>query len=279
MCADEMNLKTEIKQKIKTKYILRRVGFLVISFLLIILLLVTIILNRPPETINAPIQRTPENTESIVVLKPITTPVVQKKKTILIYHTHNDEAYYKGSKKYVESDIGRSFDENYNIISVGQALKMNLESNNFKVIHDKSDNVSEGFNSAYDTSFKNIEKYVGNVDIFIDLHRDAYSQTEKNYIKSNSKEYAHIRMVVANGTNYKIKPNYNENLKFAKELDEKLNSILPGISKGIFLKDARLNQHVSDFCLLIEIGNEKNDIEQAINSTEIIATALNDIFY
>ena len=274
-----MNLKTDIKRKIKTKYILRRVGFVVISFLLIILLLVIILSNRPPEAISAPIKGTPENTESIVVLKPITTPVVQKKKTILIYHTHNDEAYYKGSKKYVESDIGRSFDENYNIISVGQALKNNLESNNFKVIHDKCDNVSDGFNAAYDTSYKNIEKYVGNVDIFIDLHRDAYSQTEKNYIKRSSKEYAFIRMVVANGTNYNIKPHYSENLKLAKALDKELNNIIPGISKGIFLKDARLNQHVSDFCLLIEIGNEKNDIEQAINSTEIIAKALKEISY
>ncbi len=274
-----MNSKTEMK------FILRRVGFAVIAVLLVIILMIIVFSNKKDKSNNSSfVQKTPENTESIGVFNPITTPIpTQKlkpeKRSILIYHTHNDEAYYKGSKKYVESDTGRSFDENYNIISVGNALKNNLESRNFNVIHDKSDSVSAGFYSAYDTSYQNIKNYIGKVDIFIDLHRDAYYNTKQNYLKKNSKEYAYIRMVVANGTNYDNKPNYTENLKFAEALDERLNNILPGISKGIFIKEARLNQHISNFCLLIEIGNEKNDIEQARNSTEIIAQALNDIFY
>lgn len=262
-------------QKIKNKYILRRVVFLFIVFALIISIFLIIFSNRTPESVS-----TSEFIESSpTIFITTTTPKEIVKKKIIIYHTHNDEAYYKGNYIYEETSVGRSFDENYNIIAIGQALKKNLyKYNKFDVIHDKSNNVKNGFNYAYDTSLKNIEKYIGNVDIFIDVHRDAYANTNSNYLFGTlNKEYAYIRFVVANGNHYDTNPNFNENYSLAKKLDEQLNLILPGISKGIITKDARLNQHISDACLLIEIGNEKNSLEQAINSTEVFAEALNKI--
>ncbi len=263
----------EDKRKI---YILRRVIFVCIALILLFTIISAISIKNSMPTV---VIEDPENTENTLFFTDFLTPEPTKKPiTVLIYHTHNDESYYKGTKKYIETDIGRSFDEKYNVIAVGEALKKKLERYGFYVEHDKSDNVSDGFNYAYDTSLKNIKNRGKNYDIYIDLHRDAYAQTDKNYITDAlGKEYAFIRLVVANGKNYKEKPNYSLNYKFAEKLNNKMNLILSGITKEIFIKDARLNQHLSGKCLLIEIGNEKNDLSQVINSTDIIAKALDEI--
>ena len=57
-----------------------------------------------------------------------------------------------------------------------------------------------------------------------------------------------------------------------------MNELCPGIAKGIIFKDkTRFNQHVSGSCLLIEMGNEQNTLEQVKASAEIVAAAMNDI--
>lgn len=257
-------------------YILRRVVFVSVTLIVLFTLISAIFINSSIPTV---VYQEPENTPNNELFTEFLTPEPTNEPiSILIYHTHNDESYYKGNKNYIETDIGRSFDEKYNVIAVGEALKNKLERYGFIVEHDKSDNVSDGFDYAYDTSLKNIKKRGKNYDIYIDLHRDAYAQTSKNYIKNAlNQEYAFVRFVVANGKKYKENPNYKTNYKFAEELNNKMNLILPGIAKDIFVKDARLNQHLSGKCLLIEIGNEKNDLGQVINSTDIIAKALSEI--
>ena len=262
----------QIRKKKRYIFILRRVVFFSLLILVVFSLISAILNIRIPKTVNVPLEL-PEKSNNPLF---IPTPTPTKKTTVLIYHTHNDEAYYKGNKNYFESDKGRTFNEKYNVIAVGEALKKELERYNFNVIHDKSDNVSDGFNYAYDTSLKNIKKYIEKADIFIDLHRDAYATgTNKNYISGSlGKEYAFIKFVVANGKKYNERPNYTQNKYLAEKIDIELNKLLPEISKGIMEKDARLNQHISESCLLIEIGNEKNDIEQVINSTEILASAI-----
>ncbi|MBR2861032.1 MAG: stage II sporulation protein P [Clostridia bacterium] len=256
-------------------YILRRVVFLLAAIIVLISILL-LIFNRK----DAPASKEPDNSPGVFDLISTPTPTDSKKEklTVLIYHTHNDESYYKGYYKYEETETGRSFDENYNVISVGKTLKNELESKGFNVIHDTSDNVSDGFNYAYDTSYKSIKKYK-NVDIYIDLHRDAYSQEDgKNYVRNGiGTEYAFIRLVVGNGRNYKDPPNYKENGKLAEEITEKLNEIQPNVCREVFYKNARLNQHVSKKCLLVEIGNEKNDINQVKNSARLLASAIEEI--
>lgn len=265
--------KLRLKDKRKV-YILRRVIFLFIVFALILSLILCIFGRK-----SDPVMSMEDEILNSFTPKLLLTPEPTKEPvSILIYHTHNDEAYYKGNKNYKETDLGRTLNEKYNVIAVGEALKQNLENYGFNVYHDKSDNVSVGFDYAYDTSLKNIKKLGKKYDIYIDLHRDAYAgQTGKNYVKKLNKEYALVRLVVANGTKYNEKPNYKENYLFAEKITNEMNLIFPDLAKDIFIKNARLNQHLSDKCILIEIGNEKNDLQQAKNSTEIIAQAISKI--
>lgn len=202
---------------------------------------------------------------------------LQKAKSILIYHTHTDEAFLKGEQDYVETSTGRTKNQDYSIVKVGDTFKNSLINAGFTVVHDKTDNVKNGFYNAYDTSYQTIKQYIGKTDIYVDMHRDAYNGKEPNFITQNDKEYAYIAFVVANGENYKEKPNWQENYKLAKILSDKIDEICPGISKGIIFKDKRFNQHVSNSCLLVEMGNERNTIEQVDLSAQILAKAFSEV--
>ncbi len=202
---------------------------------------------------------------------------VQERKKILIYHTHTDEAYLKTNEDYVETSAGRTLDQSYSVVSVGTAFKENLEECGFGVIHDKTDNVSAGFNKAYQTSYETIEKYIGSVDIYVDMHRDAYAGKEPNFLTSDGVGYAYICFVVANGENYSDKPHWQENYKLAQELTNKLNELCPGIAKKVIFRNARYNQHISDSCLLIEMGNEKNTLAEVKASASVLAKAFDAV--
>ncbi len=205
-------------------------------------------------------------------------PLKEKRPRILIYHTHTDEAYLKGDQDYVETSTGRTKNQDYSVVAVGNTLKKSLENYDFTVIHDKTDNVSKGFNQAYQTSYETIEPYIGSVDVFIDLHRDAYMGQKTNTVEKDNVKYAHICFVVAKGENYTYKPKWQENYKLAQKLTDKLNEICPGICKDIIFKNTRFNQHVSDSCILIEMGNEENTLDEVKASAEVVAQAFNILF-
>ena len=201
-----------------------------------------------------------------------------KKPSVLLYHTHTDEAFWKGDQDYVETSAGRTLNPDYSVVRVGKTFKSALEQYGFSVIHDQTDNVSASFKDAYQTSYNTIKKYIGSVDIYIDMHRDAYMGRDPNFLKSGDTEYAYVCFVVANGENYTQKPNWQENYKLPLQLTNTLNELCPGIAKDIIFKNARFNQHISNSCLLIEMGNEKNTLEQVNASAEMVARAFNEVY-
>ncbi len=203
--------------------------------------------------------------------------VPEMRKRILIYHTHTDEAYLKENNDYIETSAGRTLDTGYNVVSVGETFGKQLEDYGFGVIHDSTDNVSPGFNKAYQTSYETIKKYIGNVDVYVDMHRDAYAGKEPNTLGVEGERYAYICFVVANGENYSDKPHWQENYKLAQKLTDKLNEICPGIAKKVIFRDARYNQHISDSCLLIEMGNEKNTLAEVKASASVLARAFDEV--
>lgn len=198
------------------------------------------------------------------------------KNRVLIYHTHTDEAYFKGDLEYTETSVGRTGDNNYNVVNVGEKLKAELEMRGFTVTHDSANNLKNGFNKAYQTSYETIKPYIGETDIYIDLHRDAYMGKEPNFLTADGNEYAYVCFVVAKGENYTDKPHWQENYKLAQKLTDKMNELCPGIAKDIVFKNTRFNQHVSDSCLLIEMGNERNSLAQVRASAEIVAEAMKE---
>ncbi|MFR4017651.1 MAG: stage II sporulation protein P [Clostridia bacterium] len=93
----------------------------------------------------------------------------------------------------------------------------------------------------------------------IDLHRDAAaaSATEGKYLEIDGKRVAKFSMVVGQQND-----NYTELYAFAKKVSERSEALHKGYGGAIIEQNYRYNEFVSDRALLLEIGNNKNTIEE-----------------
>ena len=81
---------------------------------------------------------------------------------------------------------------------------------------------------------KNIKKYTNTVDIFIDLHRDAYSLgSGKNYVSNSKGKNMHSLDLLLQREKIQRKTGFQRKQFLAENISTELNKLLPGISKGI----------------------------------------------
>jgi hypothetical protein len=100
-----------------------------------------------------------------------------KRGRILIYHTHTNEAYRKApGDTYQETEAWRTADQSHSVVRVGEVLVELLEDRGFDVIHEVTNHEPPDLGTAYERSLKTIEGYPKNFDLYIDLHRDAYTR-------------------------------------------------------------------------------------------------------
>ncbi|MHB1314998.1 MAG: stage II sporulation protein P [Christensenellales bacterium] len=203
---------------------------------------------------------------------------------ILIYHTHAAEAYrQEGDYAYEESGEFRTLDNSKNVTAVGEALKKALVSYGFWVIHDTTNVEAPALESAYNRSLEVMEKYP-QADIYIDLHRNAAdTETKKDdVVIIDGKRCAKMFFVVGTGKGtyegeYDVKPDWVENYRFALSVMEKIKGINPELVLPIRTKAGRYNQHVSDCCLLVEIGHNAVTLDDVLNSVPHLAKAFSEM--
>lgn len=206
--------------------------------------------------------------------------------TVLIYHTHAAESYRKAaSDTYVETEPGRTKDNGYNVVRIGDLLAEALEARGFTVLHDKSNVESPDLSGAYARSLAVMEQY-GGVDLYIDLHRNASSQRGRsdNTISVGGTPCAKIFFVVGTGIGaydgeYAEVPDWHENYTLALSVGEAIaaNAAEPALVKPIRLKAGRYNQHMG-MCLLAEIGTNADTLQAAENTVPYLADALQQVF-
>jgi len=201
--------------------------------------------------------------------------------TILIYHTHTTEAYFKTeSDAYETSSAFRTNDSTANVIAVGEELKTILETQyGFCVIHDVTNHEPPKLSSAYDRSLETMLNYreeYPSIALFIDLHRDAYTETDEpcDYVIIDGEECARLMFVVGKGEKYDEKPFYTTNLSLAERITARLNAINPRLGRPVRTKTGRYNQHVSPNCLLVEVGHNANTLAQAKASMKYLAQCI-----
>ena len=206
---------------------------------------------------------------------------------ILIYHTHTCEAYTQtATDPYVATGNWRTDDQTQSVVRVGEALAKELrEKYGFSVIHDTTDHEPPKLGTAYERSLVTIQAYkkkYPNLNIFIDLHRDAYSSKNgSDAVTIDGKSAARVMFVVGTGegktgNGFKERPDWKANYQLAKRVTDALNKINSRLARPICVKTGRYNQHVSDSCMLIEVGHNENTLEEALNSVPYIARTLAD---
>ena len=185
---------------------------------------------------------------------------VVKDKKIHIYNTHQGEEY-----------------DGYNVVLGANYLKDCLSSQGYQC--DVESNDFEGYkavhNIAYNKSYSVSKIYLeqsiqsnGGYDLIIDFHRDSISK-ELSTINHNGKSYAKIMFVVG-----KSSGKFDAVNQLSQQLSDIANTIVPKISRGVYVKQSHYNQGTSDNMVLIEVGAQSNTKEEIQATVEVIASAI-----
>ena len=200
---------------------------------------------------------------------------------ILIYHTHG------ATEGFVNERTGTTV----SVIEIGKKLAEMLEKEyGYSVIHDETPydkvNGSIDRNKAYNQSLEGmknaLEKYPS-IQIMIDLHRDGVGSEDKRTTVIDGKRMA--KFMLFNGLSrnkegnidYLYNPNLEGNLAFSLQLKLKAMELYPTITRPNYLKGYRYNLHLREKSLLIELGNQNNSSQEALNALEPMAEILDAV--
>jgi stage II sporulation protein P len=191
---------------------------------------------------------------------------------VAIYHTHNAETYIPlHGKSKVEGENGA-------VSAVGKEIASCLEQEGIKVIHDLTIHDYPDFPTSYIKSEVTARRLVSEnpeLKVLMDIHRDA-GIPRKETVFVNGEESARIMLVVSNGRRLP-NPHWQENYAFAQRIANLLEEKYPGIVKGVRLKDGRYNQHVSPRAILVEVGSDKNTLQEGLVAARCLASVLAEL--
>ena len=204
---------------------------------------------------------------------------------VLIYHTHTWEAYeMTEDAQYTPTETWRTMDDRYNMVCVGERLSQELTALGFAVVHDTTAFEPPNLSSAYTRSLAMLEERLAageRYDYIIDVHRDAYSgpYNGANAVERDGEQLAYVMLLIGKGTGstgsgFDARPDWPTNLALAEEITEEMNALAPGITREVKIKTGRFNQHVSSGAVLIEVGNNRNTLDEALASCPIIAQSI-----
>lgn len=199
---------------------------------------------------------------------------IDNKPKVYIYNSHQGELY---TNKYMEnSNILPS------VMLASTMLEEKLENIGIKTIVEQNDilgymkenGLNHGGSYIASRFFLNkvYEKYP-NLDLYIDLHRDATSY-DVVHTSIDGKDYARVLFVIGLEN-----PNYQNNLDVTIKLNNIILNSYPTLTRGIMKKEGPgvngiYNQDLNSNVILIEIGGDKNNIDEVNNTLDIIARVI-----
>lgn len=189
---------------------------------------------------------------------------------VLIVHTHATESYLPAS----EGNYHTKEAEN-SVRDVGNVLAETLKAEGIAAVHDQTLHDSPSYNQSYSRSYATITemlKKYPTIKCVIDLHRDAIaSDSPAATVSVSGKTCARYSYVVSNAV-----PTYSDNLTFINAMNETASEEYSGFTGKILERGYRYNQDLSSKYMLLEIGYNRNRIEDARNTAEIFAKILAD---
>lgn len=222
-----------------------------------------------------PLQVTHASSEGNSEWKQESITIQEVSKRHLFYFTHSQEAYpgVGGKEKAIPvyhpsenitnfaPDIERAF-ESYGI----EAGQLEVDTMQLLSKHQK------GFDQAYATVRPYVKEALQTTeyDVVIDFHRDSAPRT----VTTLDERYAKVLFIVGGEH-----ANYAGNKKLAETISQQMETNLPGISRGVIIKQGRgvdgvYNQDLHPRALLIELGGIENTPEEVRATIEQLAKAL-----
>ncbi|MDY2598369.1 MAG: stage II sporulation protein P [Lachnospiraceae bacterium] len=202
------------------------------------------------------------------------------KPQILVYHTH------AVSEGFADGKTGK----NHKIAEVGEELCKVLRKKGYSVLHDTSDydmvNGKLDRSKAYAKALTNLKKILEtnpSIQVIIDLHRDGIGSNDKALTNINGRKTARIMFFNGLSRNSKKEIKYLKNdnlfgnLSFSLKLKLKAMELYPGFAKPVYLKGYRYNLHLKKRSMLVELGNQNNTFEEALNATKPLADIIDGV--
>lgn len=183
---------------------------------------------------------------------------------IYIYNTHQSEEY----NDYNVYDAANLLS---NLLNKGE-YKSYFETKSVKLFLDTN-------NLKYYNSYRGSRKYIqealnehSSIKYLFDIHRDSYTSS----VFYNNKSYAKVLFVIGSDNN-----SNEENYNNAVKLNEIINGMIPGITRGVVKHGGKgyngvYNQDISPYVFLIEIGGIKNTKEEVVNTIHVIHDAIKE---
>nr|WP_314458551.1 stage II sporulation protein P [uncultured Clostridium sp.] len=200
------------------------------------------------------------------------------KPQILIYHTHSQEEY---------SDFRTQNNKEATVVGIGTYLTNLLTAKGYNVIHDTSvydlQNGKLDRNKAYTFALDGITKILQenpSIEVILDIHRDGVNSDLHMVNKVNGKMTAPVMFF--NGVcqtpegpiEYLPNPYREKNLAFSFQMQLDSAAYFPGLTRKIYIKGLRYNQHLRARSSLIEVGAQTNSYQEALNAMEPLSEVL-----
>ena len=229
---------------------------------------------KPNQLLNNNLVYIEKENKNEIVIEHVNNEIQNKDPIIYIYNTHQTENY--------STDYLADYTITPNVMIASYMLKENLEEYGiYSYVEENS--VKEVLNKnkwKYAKSYKVTREFMEkrNKEIttfkyYIDLHRDSVKKKHTT-TTINGINYAKIMLLV--GLDHK---NYKENLEEATKINNLLNKMYPGISRGIYRKSGPgvngiYNQDYSKYVFLFEIGGVENNISEVNNTITALSEVL-----
>jgi len=193
----------------------------------------------------------------------------QEPVTVLVLHAHTSENY-SPSPSHDKNGKGE-------ILTVGAEFCQAISEKGIKAIHLKASfdvpKYSDAFKNAGEAVARALAENPG-IKAVVDIHRDGLPvQKDKDYTAAVAagQRVAKILFIVGDVAN----PNTSSNMAFAEAVKSRLDSMFPGVSRGIKVQHRSVNGHLHPNTLCAYIGDYNgNTLAEARASARLLADAV-----
>ena len=221
------------------------------------------------------------------------SPVPEEGPLVLVLHTHGTEAFSDGgtgayadpdgrASGWYDPDGGspRSEDRTKNVVGIGDEFCRVLEENGVAAVHCDRLHDLPDFNRSYVNSYASaveyLEKYPS-VRYVIDIHRDSVVRANGEKIATDASGCggcAQVMLVAGTDESGYAHPDWRINLGGALLWKDTMDELYPTLSRSIYVRTVRFNQHVSKGAMLLEVGSCGNTFDEAKTAAGYAARAL-----
>ncbi len=196
---------------------------------------------------------------------------------VYIYSTHYNEGYHASNLE--------AYNITPNVVMASLLLKEKLNKLGIPTIVEEGDigNFMATQNWSHNYSYQASRYFVEaalksnpNLDLIIDLHRDALAKSSSTTVIDGT-NYAKILFVCG-----KENKNYEQNLALMNKLNEKIKAKYPTLTRGVITKEGKgvngiYNQDLNPNMILLECGGNENDIGEVTNTITLLAPIIAEV--